>query len=145
MLRQTLDRLASDFATEVFLALRTASLDELSAIAKPSPARPRVARSAAAALSPAPASPPKARTRALKKAAEPTPAAPPDRELTRAAVEFFAERGTRGATASQLQEHLQAGSAVAVITALAARGIVRDAGIRRATGKGTAPVFVLST
>jgi hypothetical protein len=138
MLRQKLARLSSDFASQVFSALRAASLEELSAFAKPSPKQP-------AASKPAATKQPKARApRAAKKVVAPAPAAVPDRTLTRAALEFFSARGSRGATVAQVQEHLQGEDAKDVVSSLAERGVIRDAGIRRATGKGTAPVFVLS-
>jgi hypothetical protein len=132
MLRQKLARLSSEFATQVFLALRAASLEDLTALARPMAAQPFVA------TVPRIAKPRVAKNTTARVA--PTP----DRELTRAAVDFFAARGAKGATAVQLQDHLQAEGASDVFTSLAARGVIRDAGIRRATGKGTAPVYVLS-
>lgn len=157
MLRQKLARLSSEFASQVFAALRAAPIEELAALAKPSAAKPSASHPAAkrpsatrpvAVREAAPAAAPRARAtrtpRATKKAAEPARAAAPDRELTRAAVDFFTERGSRGATVAQVQDHLQADSANDIVSSLAERGVIRDAGIRRATGKGTAPVYVLS-
>jgi type IV secretory pathway VirB10-like protein len=166
MLRQKLARLSSDFASQVFVALRAASLEELAALAKPSAAKPSAAKPSAAqpSASKAPAKKPTAAApiaakegapiapkapvtrapRAPKKSAEPVRVAAPDRELTRAAVDFFTERGSRGATVAQVQERLQADGANDIVSSLAERGVIRDAGIRRATGKGTAPVYVLS-
>jgi hypothetical protein len=148
MLRQKLARLSSDFASQVFSALRAASLEELSAFAKPS-ARPPVRKPASAALASTKAASTNARARAPRAAEKVVAqvravAAEPDRKLTRAALDFFTARGSRGATVAQVQEHLQAEGANEVVSSLAERGVIRDAGIRRATGKGTAPVFVLS-
>ena len=61
------------------------------------------------------------------------------------------ERGTRGATESQLVEALEeqgislGGAGKGAIQALVERAIIRDAGFRRNTGKGTQPVFVLAS
>ncbi|WP_146653936.1 hypothetical protein [Labilithrix luteola] len=78
--------------------------------------------------------------------AAPAPARLDQKRIT-AALDFFEMRGSKGATAVQVDEHLKASGFegdVDVVTALVERGDVRDAGIRRATGKGTAAVFVRS-
>jgi hypothetical protein len=91
-----------------------------------------------------------------KSASAPTRRAPvgssspssPSAATTSAALAFFVERGTRGATAQQLGDHLaQLGLAGStdVVTSLAETGGIRDAGFRRAAGKNaTAPVFIAS-
>jgi len=65
-----------------------------------------------------------------------------------AADRVFAERGSRGATPAQLQDALAAkglparGDVSDVLRLLVEREIIRDAGFRRTTGQGTAPVYV---
>ena len=146
MLQQKIARLAADFAVQIVGVLTAAPLDELVDLAsRPSPSpRPRplpVGRSTTTT---------KGRTK--NKSAKPAPPAPPPSapspEVTTAALAFFAERGSRGATAQQLGERLaELGLAAAaptdVVTVLAKSGGIRDAGFRRAAGKNaTAPVFV---
>jgi hypothetical protein len=67
-----------------------------------------------------------------------------DEAAMRVVADFFGERGSKGATVAQVAEHVSAERAPAIVAALAARGTIRDTGMRRATGKGTAAVFVLS-
>jgi hypothetical protein len=65
-----------------------------------------------------------------------------DDDLMRVALAFFAERGAKGATVAQLEEHAGSAGGSEVVAALTQRGALRDTGMRRATGKGTAAVFV---
>jgi hypothetical protein len=139
MLSDTLSRLASDFASQVFAALRSASLDELTELA----GRSVVEKSPAAPKRQATLKKRVERRTAVKTIAA-APKAALDGKLTSAALEFFAERGSKGATAAQLSEHLQSADGAEVVSNLASNGFIRDAGIRRATGKGTAAVYVLS-
>lgn len=70
-----------------------------------------------------------------------------DPKRINAALEFFEMRGSKGATAVQVDEHLKSSGfegEIDVVAPLLERGEIRDAGIRRATGKGTAAVFVRS-
>lgn len=85
-----------------------------------------------------------AKAKAAKSA--PAPARLDPRRIN-AALEFFEMRGSKGATAVQVDEHLKASGFegdLDVVAPLLERGEIRDAGIRRATGKGTAAVFVRS-
>jgi hypothetical protein len=149
MLEEKIARLAADFAAEIIRALTAAPLDELVELAS--------ARRARAPARGAPTAP--TRTRASKQrtalrpggpAAEPSfaPAAEPSPEVTAAALAFFVERGSRGATDQQVGERLtELGLAApaGVIDMLARAGGIRDAGFRRAAGKNaTATVYVAS-
>lgn len=65
-----------------------------------------------------------------------------------AAIELFTERGRKGATAVQLESllgsALPVGGSERLVAALLELGKIRDAGFRRTTGKGTAPVYELA-
>ncbi|CAN5876433.1 hypothetical protein BH11MYX4_BH11MYX4_53670 [soil metagenome] len=130
MFTEKMARLTSEFTAQILVALRAASLEELSA-RRPRAARPR---------GPAP--------RKASKRPGLAPAAKPDRAVTRAALDYFAGRGRKGATGDQLGAHLAelgvAAGADSVIAALAEQGAIRDAGFRRSTGTGhkTAVVWV---
>ena len=152
MLQQKIARLASDFASQLIGVLTAGPLEELVQFTRPVASRPLAEKKAVT-----PTSKTAPRKSAPKKAALKLPAqsAGPDlpnaqalrwREVTTAALEFFAERGTRGATAHQLGVHLTElglASSADVVGALAKSGAVRDAGFRRAAGKNaTAPVYV---
>ena len=140
MLQQKLARLASDFASQVIHALAAAPIDELIELTQrpASHAKPKAVTKG---------SPMKKRraTRSPTTNSAPPPA-PPNREVTTAALAFFAERGPRGATAPHLGTHLTElglSSPPDIVDALAKSGAIRDAGFRRAAGKNaTSPVYV---
>jgi hypothetical protein len=143
-LRGRIDALCSAFASDVFAALGRASLDELHALAsrgKTGGAKTKTKATKARAEPRAKA------TKAAKVGPSALPSrksVPPSAEAASAALEFFAARGARGATASQVLAHLRSnGIDEDVVQSLVARGVIRDAGIRRATGKGTSAVYVL--
>ena len=144
-LEDVLRRLSASFAEEVIAALREVPLEDLLALSDEGGARDR------------PAAPARARRPRPKKMAvdivdgrRPDASADgrPSTDVLEAAERLFVERGARGATAAQLAELLAArGVAVAdgaadVIRTLVERESIRDAGFRRTTGNGTAPVFV---
>ena len=121
---------------------------EAAARPKEAAARPK---EAAARPKEAAAHPKEAAARPKERAARPKEAAAPVVDISPligAAERVFAERGSRGATALQLQDALAAEglspaeAAGDVIRLLVEREIIRDAGFRRTTGQGTAPVFV---
>ncbi len=167
-LQEKLAALVSSFADDVIAALRRAPLDEVMALtgnrsrleAAPEPARTKQRRAPSAAPRPkeaaarpkeAAAHPKEAAARPKERAARPKEAAAPVVDISPligAAERVFAERGSRGATALQLQDALAAEglspaeAAGDVIRLLVEREIIRDAGFRRTTGQGTAPVFV---
>ncbi len=109
----------------------------------PAPARvvTRSSRAPAPSAKPAPSGKPEPSAKP-----EPPPAAVPDAELTAAALAYFAERGSRGATAQQVAAHLAERGLTTtadVVGALVTAGAIRDAGFRRAAGRNaTAAVFV---
>ena len=159
MLQQKIARLAADFAAQIVGLLTAAPLDELVDLAsrprRPSPvgrttatatttSRPKK-RSAPAKSTPAQRAPVKS-AKSAKSVKNAAPPSAPSPEVMTAALAFFAERGSRGATAQQLGERLaELGLAAPtdVVTVLAKSGGIRDAGFRRAAGKNaTAPVFV---
>ena len=153
MLHQKLTRLAADFAAQIIGVLTAAPLDELVDLASGTNARPQPVNRPAPVSRPAPVKrpPPTIRTSTTKKRAPATrtpPASPllPGPEVTAAALAFFAERGSRGATAQQVGERLAELGLPApadVVAVLAQSGGIRDAGFRRAAGKNaTAPVYV---
>jgi hypothetical protein len=131
MFTEKMARLTSDFTSRILDALRAASLSELTARAKPKGRQ---------------APKKKAARRAATKTVAPAPARP-ERDVTDAALGFFADRGRKGGTADQLNAHLTElglASSADLIGALAEQGAIRDAGFRRSTGTGnkTSPVFV---
>ena len=142
-LQETLDRLVSAFAAEIITVLRDTPLDEMLALTENGSAIHNGKKATAA---------PVRRPRAKRAASNHEAAAPLplDAMAVDAAERFFAERGTRGATEPQLFEALAAqGFAVPdegarMIATLVERALIRDAGFRRTTGKGTAPVYVRS-
>lgn len=87
-----------------------------------------------------------------KEAAAPKKAAPAAGPLGAAAIvsvrRFFEECGRRGATAQQVQRHLEHDESDARVPALlrelTQEGVIRDAGFRRTTGNGTQPVLVIA-
>ena len=149
---QKITALTAAFVAEVVCALRAVPIQELAALS----GRPFTAQAGSAPGSrESPARPPARPVRAKAASARPKAsadpetaraAAPPDPHAVQAALDFFVNRGARGATGVQVLEHLRTNGfedgGADVMTELAARGAIRDAGIRRATGKGTAPVFV---
>jgi hypothetical protein len=147
MFEEKIARLAADFAAEMIRVLTAAPLDELIALA--SEPRPR-ARAAPGAPTRTRTSKRRTAPRPATLASEPSsePSSGPGPAVTAAAMAFFAERGTRGATGQQVGERLaelglpaQAG----VIEVLTRAGGIRDAGFRRAAGKNaTATVYVAS-
>ncbi|MBX3218134.1 MAG: hypothetical protein KF850_39370 [Labilithrix sp.] len=163
-LRETLDRLIAAFTDDVIAALRRTPLDEMLTISRKRGVGPT-------STSTSTSSPSRARAPAKKpteaKRTKPRPAgraeepnvAPEVPALTRevpaiatdTAERIFVERGRRGATESQLVEALEeqgislGGAGKGAIQALVERAIIRDAGFRRNTGKGTQPVFVLAS
>lgn len=151
-LRDTIERLTSDFAEQVVAALRDASLEELAA---------RSSRSAAATPPPRRSTAPRASSRTKSRpATRATPRAGDDDGATTqvvtalsaavrsAALDILAERGRKGATEGQLSADL-AGQGLPpvrdLMRLLAERGDVRDTGFRRASGgHTTAAVYVIS-
>lgn len=87
-----------------------------------------------------------------KETAAPKKAAPATGPLGAAAIvavrRFFEECGRRGATAQQVQRHLEHDESdtrvPALLRELAEEGVIRDAGFRRTTGNGTQPVLVIA-
>lgn len=149
MLQQKITRLAAEFAAQIIGTLTAAPLDDLVALTSgraPAKSRPPVARTKAARASSLKKSAPT--RRAPAGSSSPSSPSAPSAATTTAALAFFVERGTRGATAQQLGDHLaQLGLAGStdVVTTLAETGGIRDAGFRRAAGKNaTAPVFIAS-
>lgn len=144
-LEEAIRRLSASFANEVIAALRNVPLEELLALSadggqrqdKRAPAAPARTRRTRGTSSP----------RSANEAVEiPSAAAVegPSASALDEAERLFAERGSRGATVTQLADALAAEGVEAadVIRVLVERGSIRDAGFRRTTGKGTAPVFV---
>jgi hypothetical protein len=148
MLQQKITRLAAEFAAQIIGTLTAAPLDDLVALTSgraPAKSRPPAARTKAARASAKKSAP---SLRAPAPSSSPSSPSSPSAATTSAALAFFVERGTRGATAQQLGDHLAelglAGS-TDVVSTLAESGGIRDAGFRRAAGKNaTAPVFVAS-
>ncbi|MDB4942628.1 MAG: hypothetical protein JWP97_2162 [Labilithrix sp.] len=110
-------------------------------------------RVASASRAPAKADKPAmgARTARTAGAAEPTRAAKKSAavssDMIAAANRYFASRGNKGATATQLAAHLAElghDDSADVVSVLTERGAIRDAGFRRSTGQGnkTSAVFV---
>lgn len=146
-LRETLEMLVAAFVEDVLAAIKDIPLDELlegaarrangertddDARLPRKPRRPKREKM-----------PPKPRSAAVSRA--PETAIVVD-EIGR----FFEQRGRKGATASQVDEHLRAsgfvgvdGAVREVIGLLVEQGSIRDAGFRRTTGTGTAPVYVV--
>ncbi|HSO36458.1 MAG TPA: hypothetical protein VLT33_28225 [Labilithrix sp.] len=126
MFTEKMARLTSEFTAQILVALRAASLEELSA-RRPHAARPR---------GPAP----RKASRTSKRPGLAPAAKAPDGAVTRAALDYFAGRGRKGATGDQLGAHLAelgvAASAEGVIAVLSEQGAIRDAGFRRSTGTG---------
>ena len=161
-LQETIRRLSASFADEIIAALRNVPLNELLALSseRDGDVAPEVAAKAEA--KPATDRPRARRTRArtsTARGAEQSTLARPSREPRQepsqapaaatidAAERVFVERGSRGATAVQLSDALAAQGVpppqvADVIRVLVEREVIRDAGFRRTTGQGTAPVFV---
>lgn len=159
-LEETIRRLSASFADEIIAALRNVPLNELLALtserdgdaapeaeveAKPATDRPRARRTRGKTATPRDAQG-AAVTRAPRESRQ-----EPSQVLAAATIDaaerVFMERGSRGATAVQLSEALAAQGVpppqvADVIRVLVEREIIRDAGFRRTTGQGTAPVFV---
>lgn len=148
-LRETIDRLASSLADNIVAALRDAPLSELMLLtANGQKARSRQEATDLARPTNKATKKRATRTRAPK---APSPPARPDPVLLDAAAAFLTERGRKGATAPQLQEHLkargfeQSAGMTDLVSILAERGVIRDAGFRRTTGNGTASVYLLAS
>ena len=172
----TLDRLSSEFADDLVQAVRHASSDELYRLLgrdKPAPvpppapapivvakppvvaAKPPVVRNPYVIRRPAAATPaPKTvAAAAAPPVAKPAPAPKPAKlaALTAYAEQqvrrFFEDSGRRGATAQQVQRHLEHDESdprvSQLLVTLAREGLIKDAGFRRTTGNGTQPVFVV--
>lgn len=139
---ETLDRLTSDFARQVIAALRNASLDELAARAPAAApaAQPRRGATARVAVARGP------RTARAEKVAAALPQSVTTPETRSAALRVLEHRGSRGATASQLEAELSLqGFATAsdLMQSLVESGLVKDSGFRRASGgNATSPVYV---
>lgn len=153
MLQQKIARLAADFAVQIIGVLTAARLDEVVDLASgargPSSPVGRPTTSRAKKRS-TPTKRTLSRREPAKRARATTASMPsaPRPEVTTAALAFFSERGSRGATAQQLGERLtELGLAAPadVVTILTESGGIRDAGFRRAAGKNaTAPVYVVA-
>lgn len=157
MLQQKIARLAEDFAAQLVGMFTTMPLDDLvDDLASPRARATTVAARSTVTRSKKTSAAPKRAPKSVPVRSAPLESAPnrapgpepssPSPEMIATALAFFAERGSRGATAHQLGEHLAAlgfaGSAE-VASILARSGSIRDAGFRRAAGKNaTAPVFV---
>lgn len=160
MLQQTLVAMATEFAATLLRTLRAAPLDELAELLEEQSDAPAMApaseprASDTATVTATPARKP-ARLAQKRRVAQKTeelvtlPPTPPDDSAARVAtLAFYAERGAKGATSRQVSEHLaglglDAGASERVVDALAADGLVRDAGFRRAAGRNaTAAVYV---
>ncbi|HVH40737.1 MAG TPA: hypothetical protein VM925_00285 [Labilithrix sp.] len=140
-LRETLDRLVSAFTEEIVETLRNVPLSEMMVLtAGRTNAHPGRRASTAS----------RSKGTARKRYTKTELPVPPGPNVLDAAQRFFGERGHRGATEAQMHEGLKvhgvvlADNASGVIEALVERGAIRDAGFRRTTGKGTAPVYVSS-
>lgn len=148
-LRETLDRLTSDFARQVIAALRNASLDELAARAPAAAAVARPRRGATpghrarVAVARSPRTP---RVAAPAAPAAPLPQSVTTPEMRSAALDVLEQRGSKGATATQLEAELSLqGFPVTadLVPSLVASGLVKDSGFRRASGgNATSPVYV---
>jgi hypothetical protein len=150
MLQQKIARLASDFASQLIGVLTAAPLEELAELDRPSArSAPPAVRKIAKPMATKPVAAKK--VRATKKSAITATTAPvgPSHEVKAAALAFVAERGSKGATAHQVDAYLtELGlpSAVDVVGVLSKAGAIRDAGFRRAAGKNaTAPVYVATS
>lgn len=165
---ETLDRLVSSFANDVMTLIRNGQIEELIHLTAPgttvtAPLKKTTAATRAKADAPtstvasrgkngrgqaAPRTPQAPRTQSKPARTRRAAAAPvvPDAASLQTAIAYFAARGGKGATAYQLAEHLAAqgiaASGASVTELLLQQGAIRDAGFRRTTGKGTAPVFV---
>jgi hypothetical protein len=143
-IKDALRRLASDFAEQIIDAVRRASLDELAAL-KPTIdtelAAPPPSREGRRTRAKSPPQRPKSSKRERVQL---------DAATIKAAERFFAERGDRGATEGQVYEALSAQGLPLVVGAselvqdLVGREVLRYAGFRRTTGRGSAPVYVLA-
>ncbi|MBX3215513.1 MAG: hypothetical protein KF850_25975 [Labilithrix sp.] len=161
-LRETLDRLIAAFTDDVIAALRRTPVDEMLTISRKRGVR-ATATSTTTTTSTAPATPSRTRGPARERTEARRTKPPAGRAAvavmagevpaiaTDTAERIFAERGRRGATESQLVEALEeqgislGGAGKGAIQALVERAIIRDAGFRRNTGKGTQTVFVLAS
>jgi hypothetical protein len=157
MIQQKIAGLAEDFAAQLVGMFTAMPLDDLvdecasrGEGARPVAARARVTRASSKKTS-ASKTAPAERTPARRPAPRMDPApepedASPSSEILATALAFVIERGSRGATAHQVGEHLAAlgiAGTTDVASVLARSGSIRDAGFRRAAGKNaTAPVFV---
>ena len=143
-LSHKISALTTAFAAEVVRALRSVPVQELAALSGKRLSAPPAPQTIAARQA---ARPVAVKVKAKAKADHVKGTAPPlDRQAVSAALDFFVDRGRKGATGVQVLEHLRISGFVSgtadILSDLAARGAIRDAGIRRATGKGTAPVYV---
>ena len=145
-LSHKISALTTAFAAEVVRALRSVPVQELAALSGKRLSAPPAPQTIAARPAARPVAV-KVKAKAKAKANHVKGTAPPlDRQAVSAALDFFVDRGRKGATGVQVLEHLRISGFVSgtaeVLSDLAASGAIRDAGIRRATGKGTAPVYV---
>ena len=150
MLQQKITRLAAEFAAQIIGTLTAAPLDDLVALTSGRASGRAAAKSRSSSAARTTAVPPKLKRSAPTRVGPASSSSPssPSAATISAALAFFVERGTRGATAQQLGDHLArhglAGS-TDVVTSLAEAGGIRDAGFRRAAGRNaTAAVFVAS-
>jgi hypothetical protein len=148
-LRETIDRLVSTLAADVIAALREVPLEELTALAGKRRHQGRSdSRTDGAPKSVRSKRPPQ--KRAPRSSSKSVPTAP-DATVVDAAQRFFAERGRRGATEPQVYEALKAqgimlgDDAAGLVRVLLEKNAIHDAGFRRTTGTGTAPVYVLTS
>lgn len=172
----TLDRLSSGFADDVVAAVRKTPGDELYRLlgkTPPAPASAPAVVKRTAAPAPKKAAPvakkevapkkkaapaakkevaPKKEVATPKAAKAPAQKAAPAGPLGAGAIvsvrRFFEECGRRGATAQQVQRHLELDESdtrvPALLRELTHEGVIRDAGFRRTTGNGTQPVLVVA-
>jgi len=148
MLQQKIARLASDFASQLIGVLTAAPLQELAELERPSTRTPAVKRVVEKVEKKVATKKVATRKTASARGREPTAAVTPTPAVKAAALDFFAERGSKGATAHQVGAYLTEiglASTLDVVGALATAGAIRDAGFRRAAGKNaTATVYIAS-
>lgn len=146
-LRKTLDRLVASFAEDIIAAVKNVPLNELVALTSKG-AEHKGGRAPATGTRIGTGTTRRIRSTRAPRAKKAPAAAQIDSSVTEVVAQFFAERGSRGATEPQVDETLsRQGLNVPpgdVIRVLVERGVIRDAGFRRTTGKGTAPVYVLA-
>jgi hypothetical protein len=137
-LQATIERLSSAFADDLLRTLRQLPLEEMIRLVGGQPSQRKAV---------VPSSAPK---QGAPRAS--APSRPSNAESEQALYRFFEASGQRGATAQQAYRHLQEngdrevaiGTTSKLIDSLVSRGVLRDAGFRRTTGNGTAPVFVFT-